>query len=244
MSKKLAYYTAFFGDNSSWVNIIPPLFSAVHDCYFFTNNAEMYDRLGGTKWIRVFLDIPIKTDYALSAMDSKELKLCPHRFEELQSYEFTCWLDSTLIAFDDKISPLLDKLDGYNIVLTRHPAKFSSVWDEYRGSLALQKHQINKDRYLVYINSRLGRGFSEITDCFHCTGFILRRTCDEIADLNELWLEEVKECGINCQICFHFVKQIHGLPVMALEFYQYWDYNQPGVVFKYPIRADGTVDTW
>ena len=241
---RLAYYTAFFGDNNSWVNIIPPLFSNVHDCYFFTNNQDMYDRLGGTKWKRVFLDIEIKTDYQLSSMDSKELKLCPHRFEELCGYEFTCWLDSTLIAYDDLICGLLDELNGCDVVMTRHPSNLKSVWDEYYGAIALQKHQINRHRYAAYIESRLNRGYVAETDCFHCTGFILRRMCESVAAMCDLWLEEVKEGGINCQIIFHFVKQMYGKPVMGLDFYKYWDYNQPGVVFKYPIRADGSVDTW
>jgi hypothetical protein len=58
--KKLAYYTCYFGGINNYSRLIPPLPSTKYDCYYFTNDIEIYNNLQNTLWIRVFIDcIPI-----------------------------------------------------------------------------------------------------------------------------------------------------------------------------------------
>jgi hypothetical protein len=83
---KIAYYTCFFGSDSNDRNCIPEA-PAPRDSYYFTNNIATYNKLEGTQWNRVFVDIPIKNDLTLDAMDAKLLKACPYLFQELRSRE-------------------------------------------------------------------------------------------------------------------------------------------------------------
>jgi hypothetical protein len=82
----IAYYTCFFGADVNDRNCIPDAPSP-HDSYYFTNNIATYNKLEGTQWNRVFVDIPVKNDLTLDAMDAKLLKACPYLFEELRSRE-------------------------------------------------------------------------------------------------------------------------------------------------------------
>ena len=237
MAGKIAYYTAYFGPDSGWTNIVPPLFSRRHDCYYFTNNEKTLHKAADQGWIPVFLpSVPDSSEYLVNAMNSKELKLCPHRFTQLRDYEYTCWIDSTLIAFDEKIDTIVQMMDNEEILmcLTRHPNDWRSVWDEFNATSQLVKQQSSLASYKSYIQRRLDQGYKADTECFHCTGFLLRRNVEKVHLLCDLWLREVGECGVNCQICFHFVRQMYDGTVIGLKFYEFWDYNEPGVVFKYP----------
>jgi hypothetical protein len=41
----LAYYTYFFGSNDNIAFIIPDIPSLTYDCYYYTNNKDMYEKL-------------------------------------------------------------------------------------------------------------------------------------------------------------------------------------------------------
>lgn len=43
--KKLAFYTCYFGGTQNYSRLIPPIPSITYDCYFFTNDYELYNNL-------------------------------------------------------------------------------------------------------------------------------------------------------------------------------------------------------
>ena len=40
---KLAYYTCYFGGYHNYSRLIPPIPSEKYDCYFFTNDNDIYN---------------------------------------------------------------------------------------------------------------------------------------------------------------------------------------------------------
>jgi hypothetical protein len=237
--KKIAYYTGFFGADDNWTCIIPPIFSTVEDCYYFTNNCSIYDRLADTKWIRIFVNTPIKTDYAGSAMDSKELKICPNRYEVLRPYEYTCWLDSTIFIFESMVNRVIEILQATDsdMAMVKHPdyKKYKSVWFEYEMAMTLAKHQEIGHMYKKYIEKKLLEGYTDkISSYFYCTTFILRKNCERNSQMNESWLKNVYDCGIQCQIVFHFIQQEWNPLIFPSEYYScfyYNDYYKPPIMF-------------
>lgn len=45
----LAYYSGFTGNNTNESCVIPNLPSEIYDCYFYTNNLDLYEKLKDTK---------------------------------------------------------------------------------------------------------------------------------------------------------------------------------------------------
>jgi hypothetical protein len=93
---KLAFYAYFYGSTENKAFKIPDIPSEKYNCYYYTNNKTMLEKLKETKWIGVFDDKPSNDDLIESNMIGKYIKTCPHKFQELQEYDYVCFFDSKL----------------------------------------------------------------------------------------------------------------------------------------------------
>ena len=227
----LCFYTCYFGGNSNYSNLIPPIPSLQYDCYYFTNNTTTYDKLENTEWKRVFVDdIPIHNDAILDTMNTKELRACPHRFDILNNYEYICWFDTKLQLFENVILNYVDELkydDDKAICLSIHPFsnKYTSVWDEYNTALQYPRYALQKDMYKNYIDKKLLEGYSEKIDIFFCGGFSIRKNCQHTRAFNEYWFENIKECGIEDQISLQFAQQKFNniiIPIICTDVWKFF----------------------
>jgi hypothetical protein len=227
--KRLAYYTCFFGGDLNSSKLIPPRPSDTDDCYYFTNNKDIYNQLEGTPWIRVFMNsIPIHNDHVLDTTESKELRACPHRFEPLGSYEYLVWFDSKLQVFPEVVQRCISMLDKSDqcVVLTKHSYsdRYKTVWDEYNLAITYDKYRQQADRYKSYIESKIARGYSETLSVFYCGGFSIRKRCSKTIEFNECWYKNIQECGIEDQISLHFVEQDFRSYILGLAYQESWKY--------------------
>jgi hypothetical protein len=233
--QKLAYYTCYFGGNFNYSKLIPPIPSLQYDCYYFTNNKQIFDELNNintqthTKWIIVFVEnIPEYDDWVLSAMSTKELRACPHNFEILKKYEYICWFDTKLKVFEDVVIKYMNELENSDKVwaLTKHPYsdKYTTVWDEYNNAITCPKYGSQKEMYKSYIENKIQNGYSEYINIFYCSGFTLKKMCEKTKEINEFWYNEIKECGIECQISFQFVQQKYADLFLTLDYQESWKY--------------------
>jgi len=222
---KLVYYTCFFGDNNNIANMINDPPSNYYDCYYFTNNQLTYNSLINTNWIPIFIDIPIKDTLTENAMDAKELKACPHHFKELTKYEYTCYFDSKLIVKSNEVEDMINNIlkdSQFLYIVSKHPFLTSNnVWDEYNESFHQPRYAIEKDKYYNYIIKQLNNGLSDTSDVHYQTGFIIRKSSEKTNEINDLWYEHIKECGIECQISFFFIQQIYKKYIYTIETYGY-----------------------
>ena len=208
----LAFYTYFYGSDKNEAYAIPELPSVKYNCYYFTNNKSLYNKLEETKWIRIFNDIKLDDDIYESNMYGKLIKTCPHKFEELKNYSYLCLLDSKLekvneLFVEDFINKYLIQ-QNYALLLRRHPFVPNCIWFEFSESIKQPRYLNERIKYLNYIIKQLQNGLSDITD-YHCAcGFLIRNMKHpKINEINETWYNNILECGIQDQISFFFIKQ-------------------------------------
>ena len=224
---ELVFYTCFFGQNNNIANKIPTIPSNYYDCYYFTNNKSTYDLLQNTKWICIFVDIPIKDTDTENAMDAKELKACPHHFDILNKYDYNCYFDSKIYVDEYKVNDMINnilKISDYLYIIPIHPFIKNSVWDEYNECLLQERYAIEKDKYFNYINKQLNSGLLSTDDVHYTTHFIIIKNTPKTNEINELWFEHIKECGIECQISFFFIQQIYKKYIYRINTYSGYKY--------------------
>ena len=99
-----------------------------------------YNNLKHTGWNRVFMnEVPIKDDYNGNSMDSKELKACPHRFQILNQYKYSCYFDSKLRLDIDKIKTHLTNLHLCAYKMRMVTVAFALVNRPRMGDLIVQR---------------------------------------------------------------------------------------------------------
>lgn len=229
--KKLAFYTCYFGSiNNNYSRLIPPLPSNKYDCYFFTNDKEIYSDLENTLWIRIFMDnISIHNCNIKDTMETKILRCCPHKFNILTNYEYLCWFDTKLLIYENKVEELINKLDKSIqklIVLSKHPYfdKFISVWDEFNLAMGIDKYFKQKEQNIKYIENQIKNGFSEKINIHFCGGWNIRKMCKKTEEFGELWYSHIQECGIEDQISLQFIQQKYIDFIIPTEYQEIWKY--------------------
>ena len=209
----LAFYTYFFGSNKNTSFCIPKIPSYKYDCYYFSNNQTIIEKLQYTKWIGIYIDIPTNDDLIESCMVGKHIKTSPHEYKELKDYDYLCFLDSKLDHVNEHfVEEFIIKYfieQNYALLLREHWFIKNNVWNEFVASMSQRRYWLERYKYLNYINNQIQSGLEKIT-LHHCAcGFIIRNMKHEIInEINNTWYKHIQECGIQDQISFFFVKQL------------------------------------
>jgi len=207
----LAFYTYYFGNETN--RNIPPLPSSKYDCFYFTNNKQLFSKLQQTKWITVFVDRETRDETNESNMFGKFIKSCPDEYEELKKYDFLCFFDDKINTTNEmKVEEFINKYcvqQNYAFLIKEHCFLKHSVYNEFKESMNQSRYRIEAENYLKYIQNQKNNGLSDVTER-HCqTGFIIRNMRHSKIDLiDHTWYSHIQECGIQCQIAFFFVKQL------------------------------------
>lgn len=167
----LAFYTYFYGSNNNPAYKIPELPSTKYECYYFTNNNSIFEKLKNTNWIGVYDNKPTNDDLIESNMVGKRLKAMPQEYSELQSYDYLCFLDTKLINVNEVFVENMIKTyfinQDYALLLRKHNFIHDNVWNEYNESMYQKRYVMEKEKYKRYIQKQLDTGLSVNTDK-HC----------------------------------------------------------------------------
>jgi len=216
----IAFYTCYFGDDIDFITEIPLL---NYDFYYFTNNTTLLKNLKNSDWIPVLVNIPIKETENENAMDSKYIKALPHKYNILNNYDFTCYLDNKLSIDGDKVINLINTVfENPNIlyVMCKHPTTEPHIWNEYNDAINYQeRYYIEKDKYYDYINKQLDDGAEDTLENHYQTGFIIRKKDSKTNEINQEWYNHILECGIECQISFFFIQQLYKFNIYPISIY-------------------------
>jgi hypothetical protein len=212
---KLAFYTYFYGCNNNPAYKIPQIPSLKYDCYYFTNNPDLYVTIKKTsKWIAIFDDKPISTDPIISCMTGKHIKTCPHLYSPINKYDYLCYLDSKLDKVSEQfVEGYIKKYfieNEYALLLRKHWYINGSVYNEFNESMGQNRYFVEREKYKSYIERQVKNGLSENTTTHSACGFLIRNMKHKnMNELNETWYTHIQECGIQDQISFFFVKQLY-----------------------------------
>jgi hypothetical protein len=223
----LAFYTYFFGSNNNPAFNIPELPSLQYNCYYYTNNMDIIEQIKNTKWIGIYDEKPTVDDLIESCMVGKHIKSMPHEYQELNGYDYLCFLDSKL----DKVSETFVENyiykyfieQNYALLLRKHWFINNKVWDEYNESMGQHRYRIESEKYKSYITNQLKNGLSDNVPNHCACGFLIRNMKHEkMIEINTTWYKHIQECGIQDQISFFFVKQLFNseyiLPFIEIPF--------------------------
>ena len=220
-SRKIAFYSCFFGGDCNWAHVAPRIPSTKYPCYFYTNNEKMVEKLRNSSWKIVFVpSIPIHNCNIMDAMESKFYKACPHRLPELKEYTYACYSDSKQWVDGEKVEELIQECEKNNklCIFGIHPSKFTSVWDEYTLAMNYPKYNAQKEKVDSFMKEYLKKGYSENIENHYATGFSIRKNCKEINQMNEEWYDAIIKCGIECQISFSFIQQTYKDYIYSIPF--------------------------
>jgi hypothetical protein len=206
--KNLAFYTVFTGGNGNPSRTIPPT-QPGFDNYFFTDNQDLYNDLGRTKWTPIFINEKCVDDLVSSAMASKPLKANPFLTDILAKYDYTCYHDSRLLNINlTKVMQIIGD-QSFSFAMRIHPFLAPKVYDEFNESMMQARYVTQREQILKYIAMMETNGLAIETSSHVATGFIIRNMKHpETKSICETWLEHIKQCGIQCQISMFFVKQL------------------------------------
>jgi hypothetical protein len=209
----LAFYTCFYGSENNLAFKIPELPSDKYDCYYFTNNTTILEKIKETKWIGIYDNKPVSNDSIESCMYGKYVKVLPNN-TLLQQYEYTCFLDSKLEKISDTrieflISNYMVNTDKALLIREHTFMKDGSIWSEYNESLRQERYKKQKDKMLKYIHDKLENGFKETISSKSQCGLLIRNMKHPmISEINKTWYLNIQEAGIQDQISFFFVKRL------------------------------------
>lgn len=210
---KLAFYTCFYGSNQNLSFKIPKIPSLKYDCYYYTNNKYMLEQLKNTKWIGMYDNKTTHDDLIESCMIGKHIKTMSHEYNELNQYDYLCFLDSKLNYINEEfVEEYIQRYfieKNYCLLLRNHWYIGNNIWEEYNESMSQKRYIIESEKYKKYIYNQLSNGLKETTD-YHCAcGFLIKNMKHEkTIELNTTWFKHIQECGIQDQISFFFVKQL------------------------------------
>lgn len=207
-----------------------PLPSSKYDCYYFTNDINIYNELENTLWKRVFChNVPVHDCHIKDTMETKILRTCPHKFDILTNYEYLCWFDSKLQVYESSVEELIAQLSSNSdkiIVLSKHPYSdtFNSVWDEFNLAMGTVKYNVQKEQNIKYIEAQIQAGFSDKINIHFCGGWNLKKNCKKTEEFGELWYSHILECGIEDQISLQFVQQKYIDYIIPVNIKETWKY--------------------
>tara|TARA_B100000287_G_scaffold289142_1_gene272429 strand:- start:824 stop:1657 length:834 start_codon:yes stop_codon:yes gene_type:complete len=211
---KIAFVTGYIGQSPT--NI--PNISKNVDSYFITNNKEISDELIKknifTKVITID-NIPVinsndsVVNYVSNTMNGKMLKVFPQIFLEKQ-YDFVIWYDNKYsVNVNDTIRAINSWDNSLSLMLPTHPFdRVNNVKEEFDESMGQPRYVYEKDKYIKYINDCKKKGLSDEYK-FHstCTYIIYNLNHKMTRKIQEEWMNNIKECGIQDQISFNMFRQ-------------------------------------
>lgn len=209
---KVVFYTYLIGNVDNIKTHIQPLPSKKYKGFYYTNNPKIFNALASSDWTPIWIDKPLTDDLIDNCMYGKRFKLFPDKLPELEDYQYVCFVDSKITKISES---WLEGMIQYFMVeqnmallLRKHPFVLPSVFEEYNESMLQDRYRVESEYYLTYIQNQLDKGLRPETE-YHCAcGLLIRNMAHETTKkMNILWDKHIKECGIQDQISFFFVKQ-------------------------------------
>ncbi|MBF0452577.1 MAG: DUF616 domain-containing protein [Candidatus Magnetomorum sp.] len=211
MKKNIVIYTAISGDYDNLKS--PEYVHKDYDYVCFSDNQFLKSD--------VWHIVPFEEHFEDMTLTTRQVKLLPHRY--FSSYEFSLWIDGSIVLKND-ISHLLNNyLQNENIAMFKHPLHRCSIKDEVAACIELKKDLQRKlifQRDLYY-----SLGYNDTVTCIPLTCCIFRRHNEKkLIMAMEEWWTHVRTYSKRDQVSFPFVAWKLGLPFNLINDQLFNDY--------------------
>lgn len=157
-------------------------------------------------------------------MKAKYFKIQAHKFLD---YDYFIWIDSSFrIKSPDFVAMMLDEVEGYDMVVTKHPDR-NCIYDEsdFIHSLIKSGNLYLKSRYQ---NCKIDKqaahykslGFPAQAGLYAC-GFFIRPNNERMNTLFDKWWDACMQWSSFDQIAFRYLSE--GYKIFPITFDQYLD---------------------
>ena len=133
----------------------------------------------------------------------------PHRFDELNNYDYTFYIDDKIIPSISKIENSIKILNISNgsLGIRAHPWLKGNNLYEFGESMGQLRYKKEWDRTISYINSSIKEGYNLNCQMFWTSAILRNMKHSDTSLINKMWYEHILKCGANCQISFNFISQ-------------------------------------
>jgi hypothetical protein len=191
-------YTAIFGEAGDRLRPYPIQRNPELGFLAFLEDTQIIE--AGTRGTANWETAGARFDGKSSRRQARAHKILSHRLFKTASY--TLWIDGALQIIDDDMQSTMEKhLKGADICVFRH-RKRRCVYDEVFACIEQQKDDkiTMIDQVARYLKDDYPRnnGLAE-------TGVLLRRNCESVSALNEMWWGEIEKGSHRDQLSFDYV---------------------------------------
>jgi hypothetical protein len=205
----IAIYSTYCGPTANKTLVKKP--SSLYPHFFYSNNRDVLIQAMDLGWTALFLnEMPIYDDPVASALQSKLVKATPHLFPDLQGFDYLFYVDDKLVFDENRLENLVYEMvrNRSPLAIRKHPFPPPNVLYEFTLSLDQPRYYAQRVQMIDYITEQLESGLKVVAKNRYWTSAILRdMTHPDTPKINEMWLEHIQKCGIQCQVSFFFVAQ-------------------------------------
>ncbi len=205
---QLAVYSTFCGTTNNKTFHEKPVESE-YKHFFISNNQDVLSIAMNLGWEPLFIDLEVSDNLVLSAHQAKIAKAIPHRFQQLNEFEFTFYKDDKIDVDLEKIISHIPILQENNSPLAIRPHLFLAGNNlfEFGEAMLQARYKAQWAQTVRYITEQIANGYNLECQMYWTSAILRNMRHPDIQLFNETWFENIQRCGIECQISFNFVAQ-------------------------------------
>ncbi len=215
----IAFVTGYIGNEKTLTarplsGFIPKVPVPGHS-FYVTNLRSVYDNAVAAGWsARLVMVKGDMNDILDTGMVSKMLKVFPQRYIASNKYEHVVWFDN---KFDVNTEGTLSAAQSWdsNKALLMHQHSFlcgdeldCGADEELQESMKQARYKKQEDSYVRYMSAEAKAGYPPHGTRHFQTGYLLYNLKHpDCYRIQNLWMEHILRCGIQCQISMYYVAQ-------------------------------------
>lgn len=184
-----------------------------YDAYFFTNNPGIKDMIEAAGYKFIFADFPLSDDEIVSSLQSKWVKflqfLKNEKYSFFLNYDKIIYADHKLELKDSHCEILLEKLNGYEILIRDHHSGYiKNIWEEFGGSMRQPRYFNFMTETVEWIRQKIREGYSEDTTIVWTSLMVYKHLNVRTLKFTNIVYDELINIGTSqCQIIWSILGQ-------------------------------------
>jgi hypothetical protein len=216
-----------------------------YDAYFFTNNQEIKSIVESSGWKHIFIDLPLSEDDSVSSLQSKYIKflqfLKQKQYSFFRNYDTIIYTDHKLELKDNHMKYLIEKLNGYKILIRDHPENRRNIWEEVGAAMFQKRYLRFMPQTIDYIREKIKNGYSEEPTVVWTSLIAYKHLDSETTNFTDMVYNDLAKIGTSeCQIIWSMLGQRYTDIIKIIKWNEVnikWQVPKPIFLIKNIIKA-------